>query len=347
MFDLSVIVPTHNRSHFLSGLLQSLAAQDYPADRWELVIVDDGSSDGTREFLRAYQGPCPANTSVISQPQSGVATARNNGARAARGRALLFLDDDMIASPALVGEHARVHVNDPRAVAVGHISVPESGLDPWVRWEYVQVARHYDALKSGVRVPGPRDFYTGNCSVSATLFGQISGFDASLPRTEDLDLGYRLRGVGANFYYREAADSLHLGRHSFDAWLRTSRLYGRCDVVLAWEKGHHELQVEIFRWFNSRQRLSTALVRLCSALPPLETPIVKILDAAGRATSRLGAPRLSVAAYSAINNLAYWLGVIEALGSRKFWDGVKSSKSGPPSPEGTRSSKLPEATLNF
>ena len=76
-----------------------LAAQDYPGERWELVIIDDGSSDGTADFLNSYAGSKPTNMRVISQPQSGVATARNNASLAAEGRALLYLDDDMIASP--------------------------------------------------------------------------------------------------------------------------------------------------------------------------------------------------------------------------------------------------------
>src|SRR4051794_40643233 len=110
MIDLSVIVPTHNRQSFLPGLLASLAKQDYPAERWELVIIDDGSSDGTPEYLASYSGEKPRNMEVISQPQSAVATARNNAVRAAHGRAVLFLDDDMIASPSLVREHACIHL---------------------------------------------------------------------------------------------------------------------------------------------------------------------------------------------------------------------------------------------
>src|SRR5438132_1056776 len=157
MIDLSVIVPTHNRKDFLPGLLESLADQDYPAERWELVIVDDGSSDGTREWLESGEGHRPLNTSVLSQPQSGVATARNRGSALASGSALLFLDDDMLASPSLVGEHARAHLEDPCAVVIGHVIVPKEGRHAWVAWEDTQLARHFEALRSGGRVPGPRD----------------------------------------------------------------------------------------------------------------------------------------------------------------------------------------------
>ncbi len=323
MLDLSVIVPTHNRREFLPELLASLAAQDYPSDRWELVIVDDGSSDDTVTFLESREGQRPANVVVISQPQGGPAAARNNGARNARGRALLFLDDDMIASPSLVREHAIVHLEQPWTVVVGHLTLPTEGREPWVAWEDAQMARHFNALKGGQRVPGPRDFFSGNCSVSTDLFNGISGYDTSLQRTEDVELGYRLREAGAKFTYRAGADSLHLGQHKFEGWLRYARLYGESDIRLAWEKGHTELRREIFYWYHLRQPMNRALVRVCSALPVLEAPIVNGLNAIGRATYRWGLRGASIACYSAIYNLAYWLAIIQTIGKRQFWSRVK------------------------
>src|SRR5436190_1202201 len=138
MLDLSVIVPTHNRRQFLPDLLASLAVQDYPADRWELVIVDDGSLDETLQYLQSGDEARPANMIVVCQPQSGPAAARNNGARKARGRALLFLDDDMVASPSLVREHATVHLQEPWTVVVGHLTLPTEGRAPWAAWEDMQ-----------------------------------------------------------------------------------------------------------------------------------------------------------------------------------------------------------------
>lgn len=323
MLDLSVIVPTHNRRGFLPDLLAGLAAQDYPADRWELVIIDDGSSDDTVEFLQSGDGARPANMVVISQSQGGPAAARNNGARNARGRALLFLDDDMIASPSLVREHALVHLHEPWTVVVGHLTLPTEGRAPWVAWEDAQLARHFDALKSGQRVPGPRDFFSGNCSVSAELFTHISGYDTSLQRTEDVELGYRLREAGAKFTYRAGADSLHLGQHKFEGWLRYARLYGESDIRLAWEKGHAELRSEIFYWYHLRQPMNRALVRLCSTLPALEAPIIKGLDIAGRGTYKWGMSGASIACYSAIYNLGYWLAIMQTVGKQQFWSRVK------------------------
>src|SRR6476660_1387504 len=134
MLDLSIIVPTYNRRKFLPALLESLAAQDYPADGWELVIVDDGSPDDTVAYLRSGDGQRPANMVVVEQANSGPAVARNNGAKQASGRALLFLDDDMVASPSLVREHAAAHLEQPWSVVVGHVTLPTDGREPWVAW---------------------------------------------------------------------------------------------------------------------------------------------------------------------------------------------------------------------
>jgi len=331
MLDLSVIVPTHNRKSFLPELLKSLAEQDYPAERWELVIVDDGSTDGTREYLESGEGPRPVNMRVVTQAQSGVATTRNNGSALARGRGLLFFDDDMIAAPTLVGEHACVHLEDPAAVVVGHLTLPHEGREPWIAWEDMQMQRHFDALKSGTRIPGPRDFYSGNCSASRELFLKIGGYDTSLPRTEDVELGYRLQSEGARFYYRPGADSLHLGWHPFDRWLRNARIYGKCDVMIGWEKDHADLRYSVFGWYRARRLPNRALVRLCSAVPAVEKPIIAGVDAVGRASHRLGARRVSNACYSAIYNLAYWLSLIETLGPERFWRGVKNGGEETPS----------------
>jgi GT2 family glycosyltransferase len=328
MIDLSVIVPTHNRQEFLAALLESMAAQDYPRERWELIIVDDGSIDGTLEYLNSDPQPAPYNTWVVAQPQRGAATARNTGAMMARGDALLFLDDDMIVQPTLVSAHVRAHQRDDRAVVIGHVLVPDEGRDPWVAWEDTQMGRHFNALASGDRKPGPRDFYSGNCSVSTVLFYDVSGYDTDLPRTEDVDLGYRLQEAGARFYYAPQAGSIHLGHHTYQSWVRNACLYGTCDVTLGWEKGHTVLQTEIFRWFTIRQALTRGLVRMCSDRPSLEQPSIGLLHVLGRTAYRIKLRKLSDASYSAIYNLAYWMAVIDGIGPQRFWAGVQSQTRG-------------------
>src|SRR4051812_14223884 len=98
----TVVVPTYNRREVVLEAMQALAQVERP---WpiELVVVVDGSGDGTLEAARAVAMPFP--TQVVMQENSGAARARNRGAELARGRYLLFLDDDMIVDPHILVRH--------------------------------------------------------------------------------------------------------------------------------------------------------------------------------------------------------------------------------------------------
>ena len=114
-------------------------------------------------------------------------------------------------------------------------------------------------------------------------------------------------------------DSLHLGSHDFKGWARLATVYGHSDVVLAWDKGHTELQREIFQWYHLRQPLNRALVRVCSTVPFARKPIIKALDITGRVAYSVGIRKASMAAYSAIYNLAYWMSIMDTIGRKQFW----------------------------
>jgi GT2 family glycosyltransferase len=94
---VSVIVPTRNRAALLSDCLRSLRSQDYPMDRYEIVVVDDGSTDGTRDVVRAVAEAGGGTVRLVSQPASGINAARNRGIGKAAGELVCFVDDDVVA----------------------------------------------------------------------------------------------------------------------------------------------------------------------------------------------------------------------------------------------------------
>ena len=102
--EVSIIIATFNRRLLLERTLPSLLRQDFPADRYEVIVVVDGSTDGTLDFLRAvaHRG----NLRVIEQPNLGQAAAINAGLQKSLGKMLLFLDDDILCGSTLVAEHA-------------------------------------------------------------------------------------------------------------------------------------------------------------------------------------------------------------------------------------------------
>jgi glycosyltransferase involved in cell wall biosynthesis len=100
---VSVIIPTYNRAALLDGTLRSLAGQDYPRDRYEIIVADNNSSDGTRKVVEDWREKAPVRVKYLFEGRQGVHYARNNAARLAAGEILYYTDDDMIADPMLLG----------------------------------------------------------------------------------------------------------------------------------------------------------------------------------------------------------------------------------------------------
>jgi glycosyltransferase involved in cell wall biosynthesis len=113
---VSVIIPTYNRQEFLRRTLVSLAQQEWPAAPFEVIVVDDGSSDDTAAVAAE---PFPFRVRYIRQANQGDAGARNTGARQSRADVLVFLDDDVVVSPHYLYHLAHAHHSQPKAIVVG------------------------------------------------------------------------------------------------------------------------------------------------------------------------------------------------------------------------------------
>lgn len=208
---MSVVVATYNRRDTLALCLKSLADQDCPASQYEVIVVVDGSNDGTQEFLGALSfGP---NLKVIDQPNRGLAAARNAGLRAARNELVLFLDDDLICSPQVLTEHLRAHQSDDKLLAFGPVLVkaPTEGVASRVTRQYYAESI-YGPFERGetsvwpthVRVPP-------NSSISRELLLSFGGFDERFVNAhEDVELGIRLWKAGVQFRYISKADVEHI-----------------------------------------------------------------------------------------------------------------------------------------
>jgi len=118
--DFSVVIPALNLRASLELVLRCLEAQIYPADRFECIIVDDGSTDGTQEMLEAYRERTSFRVSFISNtvPQ-GRGAARNQGWRQSRGNVVVFLDGDNLPSPQFLWDHQRAFASGAYDVVAG------------------------------------------------------------------------------------------------------------------------------------------------------------------------------------------------------------------------------------
>jgi GT2 family glycosyltransferase len=314
---VSIVVPTFNRRASLSRLLNALAAQTYPTGGFEVIVVDDGSTDGSVEMLQGLTTPYTLR--IVQQAHGGPALARNRGVGEAHGQLIIFLDDDVVPAADLVATHVAAQAEHDNLVVIGPMLPPRHGRRPaWIRWEEAKLVAQYEAMLDGKYACTPRQFFTANVSLRRARFLQAGGFDSSFKRAEDVELGFRLRDQGARFAFHGAAQVVHYPTRSFKAWCRTPYQYGRYDVEME-RKGHGALGI-VLREFHSRHRLNRWLARLCVGRQWLIRGAVVALGAGARVADQVGAQRPASLAMSGIFSVLYWQGVADELGStQQLW----------------------------
>jgi glycosyltransferase involved in cell wall biosynthesis len=325
--DVSVIVPTFNRRDQLTRTLEGLAAQDFPRRRFEVVVVSDGSSDGTDELLAAGDTPIPVV--AVRQPNSGPAAARNHGVDEARGTLVVFIDDDIVPDPHLLSEHVAAHESlDDDLVVIGPMLDPvDHEMSPWVQWEQRMLYKQYAAMQAGEYDATPRQFYTGNASVARRHL-LAERFDPSFRRAEDIELAYRLADRGLRFAFHPGAIAYHYASRSYDAWRHNASVYGRNDVVFARDHGRAWILEAIGREFGERHRALQIVIRGALRYPWLRGPIDLGLRVAAGVAGRVGLDRVAQNALSGIYGVEYHRGVSEELGGVDRFDALLQRQSG-------------------
>src|SRR4030042_3888930 len=125
---LSVIIPTRNRAHHLVGVLSSLRAQTYEAECFEVLLVDNGSTDNTREVCESYRTLLP-NFQYLYDSQAGLHVGRHLGMKRAKADTLVYTDDDIEAFPTWLEGVAEAFCNK-QVVLVGGKNLPKFQLEP-------------------------------------------------------------------------------------------------------------------------------------------------------------------------------------------------------------------------
>ena len=319
MLELSVVIPTYNRLSRLEQVLTSLEKQTYPIDNWQVLVVSDGSTDGTNEYLHALDKPYDLH--YIFQPNQGVAAARNNGIAHSEGRIILFIDDDVVPSPQLLAEHMRYHEHfGGNAVVIGPMLNPlDYKMSPWVRWEQDRLARQYHEMNTRRWEPTARQFYTGNTSLARIHLVESGGFDTQFKRAEDVELAYRLSAQGVRFLFNPQAIGHHYAARNFQSWLATAYAYGRNDVVFACQKGQDWLLGTIFEEFYTRHPLIRGLIKVCLDRPFWSSVTELTLTEIVKAGTRWDLSKLSNLACSGLFNLRYYQGVADGLSGREIF----------------------------
>ena len=297
--------------------LNGLAQQDVDPGLFEVVVVADSCTDETAREVTARRLTLPFRCTLLTPYAHHAATARNHGAAAAQGRVLLFLDDDMDPLPGLLDAHLSGHSDHD--VVLGYakprlLSQPtrwQLGARLW--WE-----DRFDTMGSDGHQISCWDFFSGNFSVRRDLFLEVGGFDDSLPRQEDYELGARLLEAGARVRFRPDALTYHLETSDVSSWIERGRDDGKSQLMM-WKK-HPHLGRELAgaesplrkRWvgaLRSRKRILLAGI-------PGSHSLIAIARALLFPLERIKARGLWRFLSAALYEWSYWNGVAENFRSR-------------------------------
>jgi len=315
---ISVVIPTYNRVARLREVLTALEKQEYPSDAYEVIVISDGSTDGTDAYLEALRSKM--RLQWFSQANRGPAAARNEGIRRAHGEFIVFIDDDVVPVPQLLGEHARSHQEAGKDVVVlGPLLTPEGfEMTPWVRWEQEMLMKQYRAMLRGDWSATARQFYTGNASLRRSHIVAAGGFDEAFRRAEDVELAYRLADNGLDFVFNVQAVGMHFAERSFRAWIDAAYTYGRNDVIFTRDRNQKWLLPKVRREFEERHILIRLLVQACSGRSRLTRIAIPMLKLTADAATLLRAGDIERQVYSALFNLQYYSGLLNELRDEHF-----------------------------
>jgi glycosyltransferase involved in cell wall biosynthesis len=241
--ELSVVIPTYNRRETLAQALGALFAQrGLEQTAWEIIVVDDGSTDGTDSLVTelAAKSPCPLT--CLYQQNSGPGAARNTGIRKATAPLVLMIGDDILAQPGLLAEHLSAHARYPalQVAVLGPVDwAPTLTVTPFMRW-WSENRFRFEMLRAGKVEPDFWFFYTCNISVKRRFLLEYGLFDETFRAAayEDTELAYRLSQAGLRIHFARQADAYH--NHPVDLQAACQRMekIGRWSLTFE-AKTHH------------------------------------------------------------------------------------------------------------
>lgn len=221
MIEISLIIPTYNRSSELIRALESVAGQTLAHDRWECVVVDNRSTDDTAARFEQFRREHPSmNLRRVVETEAGVSYARNRGIRETLTPFVAFIDDDEHISEDFLEAYLDFFKTHPGAVVAGGRIIAEypEGRPQWMS-KYVEmpIANPMDFGREVVPFPRGRVPGGGNMAFRREAFRVVEGFDASLGRVgreliggEENDLFERLLLAGETIWYVPRAVMWHV-----------------------------------------------------------------------------------------------------------------------------------------
>jgi glycosyltransferase involved in cell wall biosynthesis len=220
--ETSIIIPTYNREKLLYKCLNALNNQTYPVNKYEIIIVNDGSTDGTEKKVKQLN--LKPGLIYHYQEQTGPARARNWGIKHSNGEFIIFIDDDIIVRPEFIYEHIKIQKKHKKVIVHGPVIYTNNLENPTS--EEMKITDYSRAF-----------FATGNVSIRKKYLSQTGLFNESFKEYgwEDLELGYRLQAMKLKAIKAAEAKGFHL-KHRFSpeklpTILEKERTRGRTAII--------------------------------------------------------------------------------------------------------------------
>ena len=283
--DISVIIATYNRMELLPRALAAFGEQRADGMEYEIIFVDDGSSDQSRTTIESAALQSSGRIRCLSIPHSGSpARPRNAGIREATGNVVLFLDDDVVPDADLIQQHWEFHRRNPaeEAAALGELFLPpEAKSDPMSLFHTFP----YDEVRTKERL-NYLFFWTCNLSLKREFMLRHGLFDEdpALHPLEDMECGYRLCEKGRKLTFLPEARGAHVHKMNPAGVAQKGQRTGRAQVALI-EKVPDVALKERFRILSPDMSIRAYLYRLMRrtiALTvdnPLTLAVLRILGA--------------------------------------------------------------------
>ena len=269
---ISIIIPCYDRPEALAKCLDSLKVQTLAHDKFEVICVNDGSSDSAiRQVIETAFQELPG-VYLEHSINRGRGQARNTGLKVARGQYLLFMDSDIQADPRLLEEHVIMHQNQSakNIALLSKIDYPEEMLTHSLLaniFNQTTLVLAYSVMKPG-EFYDHLHFYTGCISIPRQAFEFLGGFDETYQTygVEDTEYGFRLEKAGYQILYHPAAHCIHLDKTpTIEDFCNRQR---RIATNLATFFHAHPEALELTRWSGLQNLTRTRLQNHLDQIKP-------------------------------------------------------------------------------
>jgi len=297
---VSVIVCTYNRKEVLKACLHSLLRQSYPQKNLEIIVVDDGSSDGTERMINRF---FYSKLLYFKQSNKGPAAARNLGIKKSKGEIIAFIDSDCVADKDwLKFLTFGFKVNDQ--IAFGGRIRPF--LPKTISEKYAELNFDHQALIDGISGEVPH-LGTGNAAFPAKALKETGYFDEDFRCGEDVDLSWRLYFSGFRFRYQPKAVIFHRMHQGLLRQAKQSFVYGRAKTALV---AKHWVKLQEFGYAYRLTNLAMDDWKKFLELPQRAVKRYRKLPKAYFKNENLFIIRLELLLFDFVNHLSYRLGMI-------------------------------------